>query len=53
MIETIVTYVIVASAALWVTWAVVLPARLRQRVATALHLRSAKKDCGDNCNCGS
>lgn len=54
MIETVAMYVIVACAALWVTWAVILPTRIRQTLAETLHLRPrGKKDCGDNCNCGS
>jgi hypothetical protein len=53
MIETVVTYLIVASAALWVLWTVVLPAPWRQAVGRTLRLNRKKSaDCGDNCNCG-
>jgi hypothetical protein len=53
MIETIVMYLIVASAALWVLWTVVLPTHWRQAVGRTLRLNRKKAgDCGDNCNCG-
>lgn len=53
MIETVVTYLIVASAALWVVWSVVLPSQWRQAVGRTLHIgrKKAAGDCGSNCNC--
>jgi len=54
MIETVVTYLIVAAAALWVVWSVLLPTQWRQAVGRTLKLNRKKTvgDCGDNCNCG-
>ena len=53
MIETVVTYLIVASAAVWVVWSVILPTPWRQTVVRTLKLnrKKAAGDCGSNCSC--
>lgn len=53
MIETVITYLIVVAAAMWVVWSVVLPKHWRQAVGRTLKLnrKKAAGDCGDNCNC--
>ncbi len=47
MIQTVAVYVIVAGAAAWVVWRMILPATIRAR----LRARVSGKDCGDDCGC--
>ncbi len=47
MIQTIAAYVIVAGAALWVIWRMILPATMRAK----MRARVTGKDCGDDCGC--
>lgn len=47
MIQSIAAYVIVAGAAAWLVWRMVLPATLRNR----MRARVTGKDCGDDCGC--
>jgi hypothetical protein len=54
MIETVITYLIVATATVWVVWSVVLPTQWRQAVGRTLRInrKKAAGDCGNsNCNC--
>ena len=57
MLQALITYTIVALAALWVLWHIILPASVRQRLRPA-RLRRREESCGDDgcagCNgCGS
>ena len=47
MIQTIAAYAIVAAAALWLVWRMLLPATVKSR----LKARLGGKDCGDDCGC--
>ena len=48
MIQTIAAYAIVAAAAGWLVWRMVLPAALRSRLKARV---SGGKDCGEDCGC--
>lgn len=50
MIQTVVTYGIVALAVAWLVWTLLLPASLRERLRRG-HDGAAKRasDCGDGC----
>lgn len=48
MIQTIATYIIVAGAAMWLVWRMLLPGPVRAR----LRARLTGKNCGDDCGCG-
>ena len=47
MIQTIATYAIVAAAAGWLVWRMILPAPVKSRLTARL----GGKDCGDDCGC--
>lgn len=47
MTQTVAAYVIVAGAAAWIVWRMVLPVSLRTR----LRMRVTGKGCGDDCGC--
>ena len=47
MIQTIAAYIIVAGAAVWVVWRVLLPDTIRAK----MRARLSGKDCGDDCGC--
>jgi hypothetical protein len=49
VIQTIAAYAIVAAAAGWLVWRMLLPATVRGR----LKARLGGKDCGDDCGCSS
>jgi len=48
VIQTIAVYVLVAAAAGWLVWRMVLPAPVKGR----LKARLGGKNCGDDCGCG-
>ncbi len=48
MIQTIAAYAIVAAAAAWLVWRMLLPATVKGR----LKARLGGKNCGDDCGCG-
>ncbi len=57
MLQALITYTIVALAALWVLWNIILPTSIRQRLRPA-RLRRQQENCSDDgcsgCNgCGS
>jgi hypothetical protein len=53
MVETLVVYLIVASAAGWTAWSMVLRGWLARRRATRPLTGKAPTGCGPDCNCGS
>jgi len=48
MIQAIAAYAIVAAAAVWLVWRMLLPATVKGR----LKARLGGKSCGDDCGCG-
>ena len=46
MWQSVITYAIVAAAAIWVAWSVLLPRHLRVRIGAALRRPTAAGACG-------
>lgn len=59
MLQTVLTYILVAAALLWVGWSVLLPGVARRRLRQAFaggRLGTAGRPaggCGDGCGCGA
>lgn len=52
MMQTIITYLAVAAAAVWVAWSMLLPKSLKRRLKAKRSVPAGKADCGDDCGCG-
>lgn len=52
MIQTIITYLVVAAAAIWVVWSMLLPKSLKRRLTAKKAVPAGKAGCGPDCGCG-